>query len=155
MKSVDRLLSFHLRAGFSITSIRSEPMSRTSESNAGETAQPVKYGVLMNILYTGVIYNVQMIVSTLREIHSQTADHEVDSNVLNNLYRSIQLLPNAHPNRSQFLAEVGEIYVTRFRHAQCKDDLNKAVIIFQEAMSSARLNDNVCGELRQCTAGSL
>jgi hypothetical protein len=79
-----------------------------------------------------------MIASTLHRVLSQTADRELDSKVINNLHRSIQFLPNAHPMRSLFLAGVGEIYVIRFRHSQCQDALNKAVDIFQEAMLMRR-----------------
>jgi hypothetical protein len=60
-----------------------------------------------------------MIASTLNQVFPQTADGELNSNVIDDLYRSIQLLSDAHPMRSRFLASVGDIYFIRFRRSQC------------------------------------
>jgi tetratricopeptide (TPR) repeat protein len=83
-----------------------------------------------------------MIASTLREMRSsQTAGREFDSNLLNNIYRSIQLLPNANPKKSLFFANVGTMYDNQFGWSRHLDDLDKAIDIYQEAMLNAPLND--------------
>jgi hypothetical protein len=62
-----------------------------------------------------------MIASTLQRMLSpQTTGRELDWNVLNDLYRSAQLLPNAHPMKSIFLVGVGDIYM-EFRQHQSED----------------------------------
>src|SRR6266436_4396796 len=70
----------------------------------------------------------------------QTTGRELNWNVLNNLYRSAQLLPNAHPMRSSFLVGVGDIYM-EFRQYQSEDALDKAVHIYEDAMLNAPRND--------------
>jgi hypothetical protein len=86
-------------------------------------------------------FNDEMIASALQKMLSlQTAGHELDSNVLNDLYWSIQLLPNMHPRRSVFLVDVGDIYM-RFHQYQSEDVLDKAVYIYKDTMLNAPLND--------------
>jgi hypothetical protein len=53
-------------------------------------------------------------------LSAETTGRELDSNVLNDLYRSAQLLPNVHPMRSLFLVGVGDIYM-EFRQHQSED----------------------------------
>src|SRR6266436_3063394 len=76
-----------------------------------------------------------MIASTLQGMLSpQTAGRELDSNVLNDLCWSTQLL------RSLFLVCVGDIYM-EFRQHQSEDVLDKAVHIYEDAMLNAPWND--------------
>jgi hypothetical protein len=85
-------------------------------------------------LLAGFPFNDEMIASTLQRMLSpQTTGRELDSNVLNDLHRSTQSLPNTHPMRSLFLACVGDFYM-EFRQYQSEDALDKAVYIYEDAM---------------------
>jgi hypothetical protein len=91
-------------------------------------------------LLAGFPFNDLMIASTLQGMLSaQTASRELNSNVLNDLYRSIQLLLNTHQDRSIFLVYVGDIYMKSQQYQI--DASNKVVYIYEDTMLNAPGND--------------
>src|ERR1700744_876199 len=96
-------------------------------------------------MFAAFPFDEEMIASILDRRLSQGADGGVDSNLLDNLHRSIQLLPNPHRTRSTYLATVGDFYIKQFQQSQCQEALNKAVEIYGEAMSIAPRNDTQTG----------